>query len=75
MSLWWMQPGWADARCACGATIYPEGDPDWGACFTCFDANLQEREAEDRALNEAYERDYRAALATTLKEPRHDPSR
>lgn len=37
MSLWWLQPGWADATCAsCGATIAPEGDPDWGYCWPCM---------------------------------------
>ncbi len=43
MSLWWLQPGWTDARCSCGAKIWPEGDPDWGACFQCFSAQLEQQ--------------------------------
>jgi len=47
MSLWWLQPGWTDACCSvCGAKIYPEGDPDWGKCFTCFTADLDAQRAE-----------------------------
>ena len=42
MSLWWLRPGWTDARCSCGAKIWPEGDPDWGACYTCFSAQFEE---------------------------------
>jgi len=45
MSLWWMQPGWTDARCGCGKTIWPEGDPDWGMCWPCMSAG--DRQAED----------------------------
>jgi len=47
MSLWWLEPGWSDARCACGARIAPEGDPDWGACFHCFSAQLQASQMEE----------------------------
>jgi hypothetical protein len=37
--LWWMQPGWKETRCAsCGEKIWPDGDPDWGLCLECFDA-------------------------------------
>ena len=46
MSLWWLQPGWQDARCAgCGRRIYPEGDPDWGLCYACLalTATVKER--------------------------------
>lgn len=46
MSLWWLQPGWTSAHCACGARIWPEGDPDWGACYECFSASLQRPEPE-----------------------------
>lgn len=35
MSLWWLQPGWTSAMCACGKKIWPEGDPDWGECYEC----------------------------------------
>lgn len=38
MSLWWLQPGWTSTTCArCGAKIWPEGDPDWGLCVSCFE--------------------------------------
>lgn len=41
MSLWWLQPGWSDTRCAaCGERIAPEGDPDWGYCYECFSARV-----------------------------------
>lgn len=56
---WWLQPGWRETKCACGATIWPEGDPDWGACFTCFSDQLREREG-DRTF-EAAEDKYWAA--------------
>lgn len=43
MSLWWLQPGWTETLCACcGAKIWPEGDPDWGMCYSCFSASLQQ---------------------------------
>lgn len=36
MGLWWLQPGWKDARCSCGSNIWQTGgDPDWGECFDC----------------------------------------
>lgn len=42
---WWMQPGWTETRCGhCGAKIWPEGDPDWGLCFSCFNNDLDRRE-------------------------------
>lgn len=42
MSLWWLEPGWKETRCSqCGAMIWPEGDPDWGKCYTCFSAELE----------------------------------
>lgn len=45
MSLWWLQPGWAETRCSCcGSTIYPEGDPDWGLCWPCMSAQTEENE-------------------------------
>lgn len=41
MTLWWLQPGWRQTSCArCGAKIWPEGDPDWGYCYSCFSDNL-----------------------------------
>lgn len=46
MSLWWLQPGWADACCArCGTRIAPDGDPDWGYCYACFTDNLNARQS------------------------------
>lgn len=46
MSLWWLQPGWKETPCSlCGATIWPEGDPDWGLCARCFDQR-HDRESE-----------------------------
>lgn len=40
MGLWWLEPGWGSACCfQCGANIRASGgDPDWGYCFSCFDA-------------------------------------
>lgn len=46
MSLWWLQPGWTSARCACGRRIWPEGDPDWGACYECFTASRRQPEPQ-----------------------------
>lgn len=44
MSLWWLQPGWTDARCACGVNIYKSGgDPDWGECYECKCARYHEQ--------------------------------
>ena len=40
-SLWWMQPGWRQTRCHCGTKIWPEGDPDWGECLSCFSARVE----------------------------------
>lgn len=40
MSLWWLQSGWTTARCACGAVIWPDGDPDRGACYDCLNDSL-----------------------------------
>lgn len=37
VTFWWMQPGWKDTLCACGANIWQTGgDPDWGECYDCF---------------------------------------
>ncbi len=47
MSLWWLQPGWTQTRCSCGATIWPEGDPDWGACYSCFSQQQGEQQCAD----------------------------
>lgn len=61
MTLWWLQPGWTQARCACGAQIYPEGDPDWGRCFQCFTEEMEQarqyEEMEDRRY-EAFSHQY-----------------
>ena len=35
--LWWLSPGWKNARCSCGQNIWDSGgDPDWGMCYECF---------------------------------------
>lgn len=66
MSLWWLQPGWADARCGnCGAHIQQSGgDPDWGLCCACMDARQQDAQqerdyyaAQEQAYYEALEKD------------------
>lgn len=45
MSLWWLEPGWTETRCGCcGAVIWPEGDPDHGVCFSCFQHQYAEAE-------------------------------
>lgn len=47
MSLWWMKPGWTSTCCGnCGATIYPEGDPDWGMCWPCMEQQGREQQAD-----------------------------
>jgi hypothetical protein len=76
MSLWWLQPGWDQARCPnCGKRIWPEGDPDWGACYECFTAQLADREREQyEAQSEA---DYYAQLEAeqAANAPAPEPSR
>lgn len=47
MSLYWLQPGWTSARCACGVNIHASGgDPDWGECFECFSARYSQQQPE-----------------------------
>ena len=59
MGLWWLQPGWADARCGtCGEKIAPEGDPDWGLCWPCMQHSTELAEQE-RAEQERYENEMR----------------
>ena len=48
---WWLQPGWTETRCSCGSKIWPEGDPDWGSCYPCFSAQIE----QDREVNRYYE--------------------
>lgn len=53
---WWLQEGWTSAICPrCGNKIWPEGDPDWGLCFDCFEEELIKRKEEERLARE-YER-------------------
>jgi len=60
--LWWLQPGWENTTCArCGAKIYPEGDPDWGLCYSCFTDKLRQKEHEKEHYADM-ERDYSAAM-------------
>lgn len=45
MGLWWVQEGWTETRCSqCGVKIWPEGDPDWGLCFNCWNNRWQAQE-------------------------------
>jgi hypothetical protein len=53
VTLWWLQPGWTETRCAnCGAKIWPQGDPDWGLCEPCFTAQLQQQYPEEQFPDE-----------------------
>ena len=64
MTLWWLEPEWADARCTnCGAKIAPEGDPDWGRCFSCFGHDLQMQQQEEEYYRQQEEEYQRRALA------------
>lgn len=61
MGLWWLQPGWDQACCACcGNRIAPEGDPDWGLCFPCMEQeqNRQHEQEQMAAEQRAYEEQY-----------------
>lgn len=46
MSLWWLEPGWTSAICPqCGRNIWDSGgDPDWGLCYECFSARLDQQQ-------------------------------
>lgn len=54
MSLWWLQPGWANASCGmCGAHIQRSGgDPDWGLCWPCMQAQTERNQSERRMYAE-----------------------
>lgn len=42
MSLWWLQPDWTSAVCACGRNIWDSGgDPDHGICYDCFNTRYE----------------------------------
>lgn len=58
MSLWWLQPGWTETRCACGQKIWPEGDPDHGLCWQCWNDqwHAQHPEPEHAGAAEGGER-------------------
>ena len=65
MALWWLQPGWDQATCgSCGSRIAPEGDPDWGLCWGCMQAEQERQHLErqyaeqQRAYEEQYYRDH-----------------
>ena len=47
MSLWWLQPGWTQAICSCGTKIWPEGDPDWGMCYSCMCAQHSQQQQQE----------------------------
>lgn len=69
MSLWWLQPGWTETRCAaCGAKIHPEGDPDWGYCYPCFTQQLDQQQA-DREAEERHYRELEAMEEAFRKNP------
>lgn len=36
MGFYWFDKSWTQAVCSCGTKIWPEGDPDWGMCFSCM---------------------------------------
>lgn len=51
--LYWLRPGWTDARCGCcGEKIWPEGDPDWGMCYGCFSSHLDQQYPEEQYPDE-----------------------
>jgi len=58
-NFWWLEPGWTDTPCAqCGARIWPEGDPDHGLCYQCWQAQWnaehgQDGEADDEIARRA----------------------
>ena len=53
MSLWWLQPGWTETCCAqCGQRIWPEGDPDHGVCFSCFNVNWARDHGEEQRYDQ-----------------------
>lgn len=80
MSMWWMEPGWKDARCAqCGTNIASTGgDPDWGLCWPCMQHRTEKREAERNAEREYYaeiERQHYAQMAADAEyESWNEPS-
>lgn len=54
MSLWWLEKGWTQTCCArCGKKIWPEGDPDWGLCYDCFNEKINAEKDEHRYYEEA----------------------
>ena len=66
MSLWWLQPGWTDARCSCGANIAASGgDPDWGYCWPCMQRRT-ERQSEEREAERRYYREMEEAYYAQL---------
>lgn len=68
MSLWWLQPGWTETRCACcGAKVWPDSDPDTGLCLSCFTARENEAEhwrREEQRHAEEMEAEYWRAMET-----------
>lgn len=57
MSFWWLEPGWTETCCAnCGAKIWPEGDPDQGVCFSCFQQAWHEQDQQERVEEQAKEK-------------------
>lgn len=65
-NLWWLQPEWTDACCmSCGANIHATGgDPDWGYCYGCFTAQMNEQQHQSEMADLQAENDYlRSQLA------------
>jgi hypothetical protein len=49
-NFWWLQPGWTETLCAaCGAKIWPEGDPDHGLCYPCWQAQWEAQHRSEEA--------------------------
>lgn len=71
MSLWWLQPGWSETPCACcGQRIAPEGDPDWGLCWGCMQAE-QERQFQEQQWLEEQRRLETEAMEQHFREHPH----
>jgi hypothetical protein len=55
-NFWWLQPDWTETQCAqCGAKIWPEGDPDHGLCWQCWNENWH-AQGDERGEREGGER-------------------
>lgn len=74
MSLYWLEPGWKNAVCACGANIAATGgDPDWGRCWPCMQRHTESQQQE-RDYYAEMERQYYADMMCEECEPWFDGS-